>query len=87
MQVVAAIATKGGVGKTSLIFGLGVEAAKTRSVYFCDLDPQGSLTRLCERRRKQEGIDKNNPMLLDGVGNIQEAVVKLKRTGFERELF
>ena len=25
-------------------------------------------------------------MLLDGVGNIQEAVVKLKRTGFEREL-
>ena len=86
METIAAIATKGGVGKTTLIFALGIEAAKTNSVYFCDLDPQQSLARLCERRDKQEGIDKNNPLLLDGVGNLQEAIAKLRRLGFERDL-
>ena len=86
MDTIAAIATKGGVGKTSLIFALGIEAAKTKSVYFCDLDPQASLTRLCERRDKQEGADKNNPVLLDGVGNIQEAIAKLNRHGYARDL-
>lgn len=86
MDTIAAIATKGGVGKTTLIFALGIEAAKTRSVYFCDLDPQASLTRLCERRDKQEGGDKSNPVLLEGVGNIQEAIAKLNRLGYARDL-
>lgn len=86
MDTIAAIATKGGVGKTTLIFALGIEAAKTKSVFFCDLDPQKSLTRLCERRDKQTGVDKANPMLLEGVGNIQEAIAKLKRTGYARDL-
>ena len=86
MDTIAAIATKGGVGKTTLLFALGIEAAKTKSVFFCDLDPQASLTRLCERRDKQEGVDTSNPMLLDGVGNIQEAIAKLKRLGYARDL-
>jgi cellulose biosynthesis protein BcsQ len=86
VDTIAAIATKGGAGKTSLIFALGIEAAKTKSVFFCDLDPQASLTRLCERRDKAPGIDKNNPMLLEGVGNIQEAIAKLVRTGYARDL-
>ena len=86
MDTVAAIATKGGVGKTTLLFALGIEAAKTKSVYFCDLDPQASLTRLCERRDKQPNVDKNNPLLLEGVGNLQEAIAKLKRLGYERDL-
>jgi chromosome partitioning protein len=86
MDTIAAIATKGGVGKTTLLFALGIEAAKTKSVFFCDLDPQASLTRLCERRDKQEGVDTSNPMLLDGVGNIQEAIAKLNRLGYTRDL-
>ena len=86
MDTIAAIATKGGVGKTTLIFALGIEAAKTKSVFFCDLDPQKSLTLLCERRDKQPDTDKNNPMLLDGVGNIQEAIAKLTKLGYARDL-
>lgn len=86
VDVIAAIATKGGVGKTSLIFALGIEAAKTKSVFFCDLDPQKSLMLLCERRDKQPDTDKNNPMLLDGVGNIQEAIARLTRLGYARDL-
>jgi chromosome partitioning protein len=86
MHTVAAIATKGGVGKTTLLFALGIEAAKTKSVYFCDLDPQASLTRLCERRDKQPNVNKNNPLLLEGVGNLQEAIAKLVRLGYERDV-
>ena len=86
MDTIAAIATKGGVGKTTLLFALGIEAAKTKSVYFCDLDPQGSLTRLCERRDKQPNVNKNNPMLLEGVGNLQDAIAKLVRLGYARDV-
>jgi cellulose biosynthesis protein BcsQ len=86
MDTIAAIATKGGVGKTTLLFALGIEAAKTKSVYFCDLDPQASLTRLCERRDKQANVNKNNPMLLEGVGNLQDAIAKLTRLGYARDV-
>ena len=86
MDTIAAIATKGGVGKTTLLFALGIEAAKTKSVYFCDLDPQASLTRLCERRDKQPNDNKNNPMLLEGVGNLQDAIAKLNRLGYARDV-
>jgi cellulose biosynthesis protein BcsQ len=86
MQVIAAIASKGGVGKTTLLFALGVEAAKTRSVFFCDLDPQGSLKRLCDRRSKRDDVDHSNPLLLDGVLNIQEAKTKLERSDYRRDL-
>jgi chromosome partitioning protein len=86
MDTIAAIATKGGVGKTTLLFALGIEAAKTKSVYFCDLDPQASLTRLCERRDKQPNVNKSNPLLLEGVGNLQEAIAKLIRLGYARDV-
>ena len=82
MDVVAAIKSKGGVGGTSLLFALGIEAAKTKTVFFIDLDPQGSLTRLCERRDKHQpqlGLISEQPMLLQGVKNIQEALAKLDR--------
>jgi cellulose biosynthesis protein BcsQ len=72
--------------KTTLLFALGIEAAKTKSVYFCDLDPQASLTRLCERRDKQPNVDKNNPLLLEGVGNLQDAIAKLIRLGYARDV-
>jgi cellulose biosynthesis protein BcsQ len=37
-------ASKGGTGKTTLAFNVGMEAAKHGSVYLADLDPQRSLT-------------------------------------------
>ena len=88
MDVVSAIATKGGVGKTTLLFALGIEAAKTKSVLFVDLDPQRSLTRLCDKRDKHQphlGLP-DQPLLLEGVGNIQEALAKLERAGFARDV-
>lgn len=46
MQIVTAAAQKGGVGKTTLICHLGIEAERAGSgpVAFVDMDPQGSLT-------------------------------------------
>ena len=85
MQVIASIASKGGVGKTTLLFALGIEAAKTHSVFFCDLDPQGSLKRLCDLRAKQSGIDHSNPLLLAGVLNIQEAKARIERSTYKRD--
>jgi cellulose biosynthesis protein BcsQ len=89
MQVVSSIASKGGVGKTTLLFALGIEAAKTKSVLFIDLDPQQSLTRLCDKRDKyqpQLGLVAEAPLLLEGVKNIQEAIAKLERAGLARDI-
>ncbi|MGA7329725.1 MAG: division plane positioning ATPase MipZ [Rhodomicrobium sp.] len=50
------------------------------------LDPQESLTRLCELRDRREGISHDNPVLLTGVRNVKEAIDKLERTGFARDV-
>jgi len=89
MDVVSAISSKGGVGKTTLLFALGIEAAKSKSVLFIDLDPQQSLTRLCDKRDKHQpqlGLVTEQPLLLEGVKNIQEAIAKLERAGLARDI-
>jgi chromosome partitioning protein len=81
-------ATKGGTGKTTLAFNLGIEAAKHGTVYFADLDPQKSLMNLCERRGMTEqslGLVPDNPLFLENVETITAAVATLVRQGFARD--
>jgi chromosome partitioning protein len=93
MKTIAFVATKGGTGKTSLAFALGIEAAKRGSVYFIDVDPQASLTELCKRREVKRGAGQKhmsenqteNPALLTDVASLTNAVASLKRTKFERD--
>lgn len=85
MKVISAISTKGGVGKSTLAFALGIEAAKTGSVYFIDADPQASLSRLCERRDKLADIDTSNPVLVENAGHVQEALAQIRRAKIERD--
>jgi len=68
-----------------LAFALGIEAAKTGSVYFIDADPQSSLTRLCERRDKLPDVDTSNPALIEDPGHLQEALARIRRAGIERD--
>jgi chromosome partitioning protein len=83
MKTIVFVATKGGTGKSSLAFAMGIEATKHGSVYFADLDPQASLTEICKRRKEEAEIA--NPMLLSDVGNLSQAIQTLKETGFERD--
>ena len=80
MKIIVFAATKGGTGKTTLAFNVAIEAARHGSVFVVDMDPQGSLTNLCEKRT---GSD--NPMLLEDVKIVSDAIRRLRETGFERD--
>lgn len=81
MKVIVLAATKGGPGKTTLAFNLGLEAAKHGTVFLVDSDPQKSLTGICSRRED----DSNNPMLIEGVESVSKAVQSLRSTGLGRD--
>jgi chromosome partitioning protein len=83
VKTIVFAATKGGTGKTTLAFNVGMEATKHGTVYFADLDPQRSLTGLCETR----GEAGDNPALLEDVQNLAEAKAALKRGKLERDYF
>jgi len=69
MHTIAVVATKGGVGKTTLATCLAVELAKTAEVALLDLDPQQSLADWWGRRGEPD-----NPMLYTGIEAVSEAV-------------
>jgi chromosome partitioning protein len=85
MKVIVFAATKGGTGKSTLCFNLGIEAVKHGSVFFADMDPQKSLKDLCERRGKQNDLLGHQPMLLTDVGSIPEAVRHIHGTQYARD--
>jgi chromosome partitioning protein len=69
MHTIAVVATKGGVGKTTLATCLAVELAKTAQVALLDLDPQQSLADWWGRRGEPD-----NPRLYSGIEVVSEAV-------------
>jgi chromosome partitioning protein len=81
MQIVTAAAQKGGVGKTTLICHLGIEAERADAgpVAFIDMDPQGSLTDWWnERQGARPELYAATPESLDQVlGQAGEAGAKL----------
>lgn len=85
MKTIVFAATKGGTGKSTLCFNLGIEAVKHGSVFFADMDPQRSLTGLCERRDKQPDLLGHQPMLLTEVEHVGNAVLHLERSQYARD--
>jgi chromosome partitioning protein len=81
MQIVTAAAQKGGVGKTTLICHLGIEAERADAgpVAFVDMDPQGSLTDWWnERTGARPELYPATPATLDEVlGQAKEAGAKM----------
>jgi chromosome partitioning protein len=80
MKVLVFAATKGGTGKSTLAYNVGMFAARTHQVLFADLDPQGSLTELWERR--SELI---NPKMVKNAQGVAAAVTRLRETGYARD--
>ncbi len=80
MRVIVFAATKGGTGKSTLAYNLGMYAAREHQVLFADLDPQGSLTELWERR-----VEMFNPQIVKHVNGVAGAVRRLEDSGYDRD--
>jgi chromosome partitioning protein len=83
MKVIVFGASKGGVGKTTLLFNVATYAASTgRGVLIADLDPQGSLREMWTLRNELV-----NPRLVSKVGKVAESVALLTSAGYDKDFF
>jgi chromosome partitioning protein len=80
VRVIVFAATKGGTGKSTLAYNTGMYAARESQVLFADLDPQGSLTELWQRR-----AELLNPQIVKNVSGVASAVRRLENTGYARD--
>ena len=80
VKVIVFASTKGGTGKSTLCFNAGMHAAREHQVLFADLDPQGSLTELWQRR-----AELLNPQIVKHVNGVASAVRRLEDTGYSRD--
>ena len=85
MKIVVFAASKGGTGKTSLAFAAAIEAAAHGTVFLADMDPQRSLTAICETRGQNQDNPEDNPLLLEDVESVGGAAARLVRAGYERD--
>jgi chromosome partitioning protein len=80
VKVIVFAATKGGVGKSTVAYNVGMFAARSSQVLFADLDPQGSLTELWQRRGELI-----NPRLVKNVTSVAAAVMRLREGGYTHD--
>ncbi|MGO9460682.1 MAG: AAA family ATPase [Rhodomicrobium sp.] len=80
MRVIVFAATKGGTGKSTLAYNVGMYAAREHQVLFADLDPQGSLNELWQRRAEML-----NPQIVKHVNGVASAVRRLEDSGYARD--
>lgn len=80
MKVVVFAASKGGVAKTTLCYNVALAAAEKSQVFLADLDPQGSLKDICQRRNELV-----NPRLITDVESVAKSVRLLTQAGYDRE--
>ena len=65
-KVVALLSRKGGVGKSTIALNLAVLLSERASVVMLDMDPQGSLSRWADRRKKNRKLtpsERENPLV------------------------
>jgi chromosome partitioning protein len=80
VRVIVFAATKGGTGKSTLCYNVGMLAALEHQVLFADIDPQGSLTELWQRRSELL-----NPQIVKNVNGVASAIRRLEDTGYLRD--
>jgi chromosome partitioning protein len=86
MKVIVLASGKGGVGKTTLAFNLAIEVARAgNTVYLIDRDPAEALSRFCKKRKEDGDLPPDNPMRLENVAAVAQAVDQLKLHGYERD--
>ena len=86
MKVIVFASSKGGVGKTTLAFNVGIHAARAGAgVQLADVDPQKSLLDVCLRRRDMHELIADNPMILENVDTIARTVADLEASGYARD--
>jgi chromosome partitioning protein len=86
VKVVVFASSKGGVGKSTLAFNTAIHAARAGvGVQLADRDPQRSLMDICRRRREMPELGGDNPMLLENVSTVSEAVSLLTESGYARD--
>jgi chromosome partitioning protein len=85
MLIIAVTNTKGGVGKTTLVASLGVQAAQDKfkggtpyRVALVDLDPMKGLVAWRLRRGKTD-----NPTIFEGAETAADAVERLEMAGWD----
>jgi chromosome partitioning protein len=80
VKVIVFAATKGGTGKSSLAYNVGMYASREHQVLLADLDPQASLTELWSRRGELI-----NPRLVKNVKGLAATVTRLHQGGYEHD--
>lgn len=86
MKVIVFATTKGGCGKSTLAFNTAIHIARLGiGVQLIDRDPQWSLRDICRLRKEMPELVADNPMLLENVSTVSEAVTVLTESGYDRE--
>ena len=86
MKIVTFASTKGGVGKSTLAFALAIEAARRgKTAYLADMDPQQTLMHLAAFRAEHRHGTDGNPLLLENVGSVRLAAIRLRGSDYERD--
>lgn len=86
MKVIVFATTKGGCGKSTLAFNTAIHAARAgEGIQLIDRDPQWSLRDICRMRREMPELVSDNPMLLENVSTVREAVEALTESGYARD--
>jgi chromosome partitioning protein len=80
VKVIVFAATKGGVGKSTLAYNVGMYASREHQVLFADMDPQASLTELWTRRGELI-----NPRLVKNVNSLASTVTRLHEGGYQHD--
>src|SRR5262249_41438725 len=80
MKVIVFASTKGGVAKTTLCYNAALAAAEKSNVFIADLDPQGSLQAIWQRRNEVV-----NPRVIADIESVARSVKLLTSAGLDRD--
>jgi chromosome partitioning protein len=79
MKTIVFAGTKGGIMKTTLAYNVALMAAQKHQVFMADMDPQGSLKAILDRRNEMI-----NPRLIHSIENLAQTARLLSQAGYDR---
>ncbi len=79
-KVLSVVNQKGGVGKTTTVFHLGIALSKEFKILMVDLDPQGGLTLMSTGKDPDEYENTIADVMLEEELEIEEAILTITKT-------